>query len=517
MNTCNHQCKKRDIVNCQGKAFGLILAAFLLKLSRRTNLNEPPLAYYRFPIIGHTWSFLKDCDKLILESREKYGETFSLYVYGQIMTIVGKETTHEVLRKDQDFSFLQGFRKTQIPTHLVFKHPTVADKNIIIIRDFVAGKLKHLISRLQKNIINAIDLHIGECVAPKVIRYPRKTVADIIAIPIANIIVGEECYNNEDMLETVKTLTFSLIKLVRIPPILSFIHPWLHQQIITIPIRVGWNPISKHIKVILNCIKPVIEKRLNDKKRLGDAWVAPLDALQIFLDDPKVAPDFNPNNINYDYIVNGIARLIFSAMATTSNGATQVLYALVERKQQYWQELYQEAQEINKQCNGNELTVDDIDRMVKLDSFVKESLRFTSPIVALPHKCISKSYYTFANGYQVPSGRIVSLNLLDTYYDEELQGQNPTEFYAYRHLERNSPVTKLERNFLSFGGGKHACPGRTFAVNEIKIFIHKILLKYDVRTNNEKIESIKRYIGPYLVPITIGLVFENKKKALINI
>ncbi|KAF0559373.1 cytochrome P450 [Gigaspora margarita] len=175
----------------QSFIIGLILAAFLSKLLRRTNLNEPPLVYYRFPIIGHTWSFLKDCDKLILESREKYGETFSLYVYGQIRTIVGKESTHEVLRKDQDFSFRQGNRSTQLPTHLIFKQATLADENIIIIRDFIAGKLKQLISRLQNNIINAIDLHIGECVEPKVIRYPRKTLMDIIAIPIADIIVGE--------------------------------------------------------------------------------------------------------------------------------------------------------------------------------------------------------------------------------------------------------------------------------------------------------------------------------------
>ncbi|KAF0512130.1 cytochrome P450 [Gigaspora margarita] len=138
----------------QSFIIGLILAAFLIKLSRRTNLNEPPLVYYRFPFIGHTWSYLKDCDNM---------ETFSLYVFGQIMTIVGKETTHEVLRKDQDFSFREGFRM-QIPMHLIFEHPKLDEENVKMVRDFVAGKLKHLISRLQKNIINAIDLYIGECV-----------------------------------------------------------------------------------------------------------------------------------------------------------------------------------------------------------------------------------------------------------------------------------------------------------------------------------------------------------------
>ncbi|RIB04368.1 cytochrome P450, partial [Gigaspora rosea] len=181
---------------------------------------------------------------------------------------------------------------------------------------------------------------------------------------------------------------------------------------------------------------------------------------------------------------------------------------LVKRKQYLWPELYQEAQEINKQYNGNKLTSNDIDKMIKLDSFVKESLRFNTPIIDLPHKCISKSCYTFANGYQIPSGRIVSINFCDTNNDEELQGQNPTEFCAYRHLERNSPAAKIERNFLIFGGGKHACPARNFAVKKIKIFMHEILLKYDVKINNEEIKSKRRYLGPYPMPVNADLVFE---------
>ncbi|RIB24499.1 cytochrome P450 [Gigaspora rosea] len=492
---------------------GLILAAVFLKLSRRTNLNGPPLAYYRYPIIGHTWRFLTDCEKLILESREKNGETFSLYIFGQIITVVGKETTHEVLKKDQDFSFREGFR-VQVPLHLIFRNSVNPEKNNKIIRDYIIGKLKFLISRLQKNIIEAIDLHIGECVEPKVISNPRKTLADIIAIPVANIIVGEECYMHEDILEAFKDITYSVFLLFIIPPILSFIHPWLHQQFVTIPFRFGWNPVSKHRKVILNRIKPVIGKRLYDKKRLGDAWVAPLDALQCYLDDPEIAPDLDPNHVNYHYIVDAIGGFIFAAMGTTANGATRALYDLVERKQKYWQELYQEAQEINKQCNGNELTSDDIAKMVKLDSFVKETLRLSSGIVGLPHKCISKSsYYTFANGYQIPSGSLVMVNFIDTNNDEELQGQNPTEFYAYRHLERNSPAIKLERNFLSFGGGKHACPGRALAVNEIKVFLHKVMLKYDIKADTEGIQR-RKFFGPLASLVKGGIVFENRKEII---
>lgn len=41
-------------------------------------------------------------------------------------------------------------------------------------------------------------------------------------------------------------------------------------------------------------------------------------------------------------------------------------------------------------------------------------------------------------------------------------------------------VSANERD-LSFGYGKHACPGRFFAVNEIKMILARILLHYDVK------------------------------------
>ncbi|CAG8463392.1 11222_t:CDS:10, partial [Dentiscutata heterogama] len=403
--------------------------------------NEPPLAYYRFPIIGHTWRFLTDCEKLILESREKYGETFSLYVFGRVITIAGNVTTHEILQKDKEFSFFKASEKN-LQLDRIFIGQDL-DKNNRLIIDCFQGKLKHFRSRLQKKIIKAIDLYIGECVEPKIIRAPYKTTMDILAIPVANLIIDDDYCNNEDMLEAIKTIIHSLTKVFFVPPILSFIHPWLHKQFISIPFRLGWNPISKQRNLILSRVKPVIEKRLYDKKRLGDAWVAPLDVLQYLLDD--ITPDFNPDNVNYNYIVNSIMGLILAIIDNLSDSTFRALYDLVERNQRYWHDLCQEAREINKQSNGNDLTFDDLNKMMKLDSFIKESLRVSASfVVGVEHLCTSKSYYTFINRYQVPNGRLVYINFTDTNQNEGLQGQNPTEFYAYRHLERNSSATKLE-------------------------------------------------------------------------
>ncbi|RIB08159.1 cytochrome P450 [Gigaspora rosea] len=252
-------------------------------------------------------------------------------------------------------------------------------------------------------------------------------------------------------------------------------------------------------------IKPVIKKRLEDKKKLGDAWIAPLDALQSCLNDPEIAPDLDPNNVDYNIIVEIIEILIFTAIISLPAAVFYALYDLAGRKE-YWNELYQEAQVINKQCNGNVLKSDDPDKMVKLDKFVKESLRLNIDITNVAHKCISKPYYTFENGYQVPNGRMIYVNFMSLAMDEELQGQNSKEFYAYRH---DSPAIKLDHNYLVFGSGKHACPGRFLAVIVPKIFLHMVMLRYNVRTETGKMKP-QKYTGPTVRPFNVGIVFENR-------
>jgi hypothetical protein len=180
-------------------------------------------------------------------------------------------------------------------------------------------------------------------------------------------------------------------------------------------------------------------------------------------------------------------------------------------------ELYEEALIIDKECNGS-ITVPVIQKMVKLDSFVKESLRHSDGIskhtltlhtyyiivvilkyhififysVALPHYMISKSY-TFSNGFTIPEGKLIKIILyfnevyllltfnpfnfffffvytgrkivmyaIDMLKAKEYFGDDAEEFKPFRFLNRNSPATKVDRSYIVFGGGKHACPGYLF-------------------------------------------------------
>lgn len=71
----------------------------------------------------------------------------------------------------------------------------------------------------------------------------------------------------------------------------------------------------------------------------------------------------------------------------------------------------------------------------------------------------------------------------DTHYSD------PQRFDGYRFLRmRDDPEKRSKSSFVStspehlgFGHGSHACPGRFFAANEVKILLSHFLLKYEWR------------------------------------
>ncbi|CAG8823281.1 1006_t:CDS:10 [Gigaspora margarita] len=177
-------------------------------------------------------------------------------------------------------------------------------------------------------------------------------------------------------------------------------------------------------------------------------------------------------------------------------------------------EIYEEQLKIHNESNGN-LSTKDVDKMVKLDSFLKKSVRHSAPIVELPHTNNGESF-KFSSGTTIPKGREVFVYMKDVHFNPKYYGETSNDFQPKRHIISlsnskiiNSPIRKVDRTFIMFGGGKHACPGRAFAINEIKICFHKLILRYNIRTESGKIIPPER-VGYLSLPSNSGLVFENR-------
>ncbi|CAG8805539.1 19434_t:CDS:2, partial [Gigaspora margarita] len=205
--------------------------------------NEPPIVNYRIPIIGHTLRFIYDCEKLVVESREKYGEIYSLYIFGELITVVGKDTIGDYTEEKMTLNFIW-----QLVVKYIFDDAFKdLNKSLKFMKDFFKANLNNFMDKIEQNVIKGIDIYIGE------------------------------------------------------------------------------------------------------------------------------------------YI----------------------------------------------------------------DRFIKEAFRLNADLLGLPRQCVTDTYYTFSNGYQIPSGRMVSVDVLELYRNENFQGPNLNEFNASRH---NSPATKLDlpRNHIGF-------------------------------------------------------------------
>lgn len=143
-----------------------------------------------------------------------------------------------------------------------------------------------------------------------------------------------------------------------------------------------------------------------------------------------------------------------------------------------------------------------IREMVKLDSFFRESLRF-KPMSehGLSRDVMQEGGIATPDGTHLPRGARVCLAVGPTMRDgafmEGASLYEPLRFVPASAAEENATedveVTKpkgvsmrnalvnIDEHFLPFGLGKHACPGRFFAAQELKLLFAYILVHYDLQ------------------------------------
>jgi cytochrome P450 len=114
------------------------------------------------------------------------------------------------------------------------------------------------------------------------------------------------------------------------------------------------------------------------------------------------------------------------------------------------------------------------------------------------------------NNIRIPQG-IPLATPMDAIHLDETFYPDPNRYYAFRFCTKSQiqgtktaakyeklvgegeSVSSKQRSsatlndaFLSFGFGKHACPGRFFAVHEMKMILAYIVMNYEIETFKER-------------------------------
>lgn len=108
---------------------------------------------------------------------------------------------------------------------------------------------------------------------------------------------------------------------------------------------------------------------------------------------------------------------------------------------------------------------------------------------------------TLSDGTHIPSGITIAFANYTIHQDPTFYPDHPNVWDGFRFSapreqtssssekadltkvleQKNQNLTATGGDFLSFGHGRHACPGRFFASQEMKLMLAHIVMNYDVR------------------------------------
>ncbi|KAM7220355.1 Cytochrome P450 [Rhypophila decipiens] len=254
-------------------------------------------------------------------------------------------------------------------------------------------------------------------------------------------------------------------------------------------LAVRFSPILKRRKLVDKVARPYVQARLDAVAAAGGGQDAdvPDDMLTWLIHT-------YPEELRtVDAMIETMMFINFGSIHTTASSFMAALYHIAAEPDKYIPALREEFEQVCRASKDGgpgepEVTKQMLGKLVKMDSILLESLRLDPPQMASVHRYVLKPF-TFKDGTTIPAGATLCLAASPIQNDPEYF-ENPAEFDGFRFARpRQDDDGQSERMYTvntslknsTFGHGRHACPGRFFAVNEIKLLMAELLSKYDVK------------------------------------
>jgi cytochrome P450 len=304
--------------------------------------------------------------------------------------------------------------------------------------------------------------------------HAMSTVMQIVARTSNRLFVGLPLCRNPEYRKLNETFAMEVIKgartINRFPKILK---PLIGRFLRNVPDRINRT---------IAFIQPIVEDRLKKEQEFGVDWPDKPNDLITWLLEAGEGEQRSVRSIAIRTL--GIN---FAAIHTTTMAFTNILYDLAANPQ-YAEPMRQEVLEVIASDGWTKVSQG---KMRRVDSFVKESQRMGISTLNIQRRIMKD--FTFSNGVTVPAGVNV-VTAAEAVHFDEANYIEPDAFDGFRFSnirDEDGEGTKhqtvsLTPDFVVFGTGRHACPGRFFAVNELKTMLAHVLLNYDVKLADGK-------------------------------
>ncbi|KAM5535874.1 hypothetical protein V8D89_010492 [Ganoderma adspersum] len=450
-------------------------------------------------------NFWRNGKELLEEGYQKYyGTSFKVAFLDKWLVVVsGSEMLDELRRRpDDEMSFLEGAEETIQMRYTV--GPELIDDPYHV--DIIREKLTRTLPLIMPDVVDELELAVPHYIKADDQEWTpvsvMTTMQQIVARASSRVFVGVPICRNEEYLDMsvrfTRDVSSDRLVMNRVP---GFFKPLVGRLL---------SKTNDTLTRALPHIQPVINERRANMTEFGDDWSdKPNDMLQWILDEGTARNHSDMNIVKRIFLVN------FAAIHTSSTSITHVLFDLAAMPEC----IPAIREEIESIIATDGWTKAAMAKMWKLDSLFRESSRHHGiNLISLMRKVMKD--ITLSDGTFLPKGTLVVAASHSTHHDEanyrDAEAFDPFRFSKMREGEGEAlkhQFVNTSLDYISFGHGRHACPGRFFAANELKALLAYIVLNYDVKLGGDGKRPASIFHGTTVIPSPTGQVLFRKRQA----
>lgn len=377
------------------------------------------------------------------------------------------------LRNNPHLNFNKAFAKDFFTNYPGFEPFAQGLKDDTLIQETVRVKLTQSLGLVTDDLVDETTASLHDIYGEnpewqsKVL---KDTILHLVARLSSRVFLGKELCRNERWLEIAKNYTvdgFTASFLLRmIPSPLRPIAYWFIPQC---------RACRRAVRDAHKIIDPEVERRIkavDEALARGEKPKKTADAIGWIHEVSR--------GRKVDYVSAQLS-LTLAAIHTTTETTSQAVFDLC----QYPEAVEELRREVVQVIGEHGWAKTSLYKLKLMDSFLKESQR-VRPMSETSMNRFVEDEITLSDGTVLPKHS--RINVMASYMDPKVY-ENPETFDAARFMKmREQPGNETSWQFVTtssehmlFGHGQHACPGRFFASNEVKIALCQMLLKYDWR------------------------------------
>ncbi|KAI0046794.1 cytochrome P450 [Auriscalpium vulgare] len=476
-------------------------------LSKQRFLAAIPTVGWSFPLLSYitAMKYKHDSRKVSQEGYERYkGGLFKTATMDYWMVYATSPQLVEDIRRAPDdiLSANQAVRSTMQTDYTMGMEALDDPYHITVIKTQLTRNLGKVFSAMREELVAAFDEAIP-AISEDWLAAPMHTTLQNIVCRVSNrIFVGapkcrDKDYHRINIDYTAVTVETAMF-LNRFPSFLKPVIGPLVSQLETCTSRQ-----VKHLE-------PIIEERQRMMAEEGDEWEnKPKDVLQ-WLMDAAIGEEQSPRSLSRRILL-----VNFAAIHTSALTFTHVMYHLAANPE-YQAPLREEVETIIAEEGWTKAAMS---RMWRVDSFIRESQRVNGMGEASMMRLALRPF-TFSNGMTVPPGTMVCASAAATHVDEMIYPRGDV-FDGFRFADMRSADAEATKHqmvttnpeYLTFGYGKHACPGRFFAANELKAMLSHVVMTYDVKFEEGKGMPANIFLSGGVLPAPAQVLFRRRPGA----